>query len=61
MMQSFISSNIWIAKQHALQSAGYLQGRSCARGHVGLTVAVVIALLQVMARIEGLKTLRRTL
>ncbi|KAK2979514.1 hypothetical protein RJ640_008398 [Escallonia rubra] len=43
MMQSFISSSIWIAEQHALQGASYLQVKSCARGQVGLAVPVAIA------------------
>ncbi|KAK3002534.1 hypothetical protein RJ639_022012 [Escallonia herrerae] len=37
MMQSFISST----------GATYLQGRSCARGHVGLAVPVAIVCLRV--------------
>ncbi|KAK3031747.1 hypothetical protein RJ639_036627 [Escallonia herrerae] len=37
MMQSFISST----------DASYLQGRSCARGHVGLAVPIAIACLRI--------------
>ncbi|KAK2981449.1 hypothetical protein RJ640_001963 [Escallonia rubra] len=46
MMQSFISSDMWIMEQNALPRASYLQGRSCARGHVELAVLVAIACLR---------------
>ncbi|KAK3007669.1 hypothetical protein RJ639_014311 [Escallonia herrerae] len=37
-----------IVEQHALPGASYLQGRTCARGPVGLAVPVATACLRVL-------------